>query len=50
MSNKATTAIRAAQNQHVWGPFAAWRYCQRRGVSMRLYALAQYCEAMAARN
>ncbi len=45
MSNKAVTAIRAAQNVKNWGATAARKYAKNRGVSSRLYRIARQCEA-----
>lgn len=42
---KAEIAIRAAKNFKAWGRFAAWRYCEKRGVSFSLYRLARVLEA-----
>jgi hypothetical protein len=33
-------AVRAASNRHQWGPYAARRYVEKRGVPVRLYWLA----------
>lgn len=46
MSNQAQIAIVAAQNARSWGRFAAVRYCQKRGVSVRLLTIALQLEAV----
>lgn len=45
MSNEAIHAIRAAQLFPRIGRYAAMRYCQKRGVPLRLYYLARTLEA-----
>jgi hypothetical protein len=45
MRPQSFLAIRAAQNHKTWGRQAALRYCQRRGVPLRLYYLARQLEA-----
>jgi hypothetical protein len=42
----AQHAIRAAQLRPTIGHWAAWRYCQLRGVPFRLYTLARVLEAV----
>jgi len=46
MTEQAQAAIKAAKNLQNWGPFAARRYCEKRGVSARLYRIARQCEMM----
>jgi hypothetical protein len=46
MCNQASVAIRAAKNRYKWGRYMARRYCEKRGVSHRLYRIACQCEAM----
>ena len=36
----------AAKNYHVWGRWAAVRYCARRGISRRLLTLARQLHVM----
>lgn len=45
LSREASIAIRAARNFKSWGRYAAWRYCEKRGVSFSLYRLARVLEA-----
>ena len=45
MSTIASLAIRAAIGRRSWGRFAARRFCERRGVPLRLYHLACRLEA-----
>jgi hypothetical protein len=40
MHPHAQHAIRAAQNVHSWGLHACQRYCERRGVPLRLFHIA----------
>lgn len=40
----AADAIRAARNIRSWGTWAAYRYCQKRGVPIRLLTLARLLE------
>ncbi len=49
MSDKASTAIRAAQNAKIWGAASARRFAKNRGVSSRLYRIARQCEATVGR-
>jgi hypothetical protein len=44
-SQKATDAVRAAQNVNRWGRYAARRFTQKRGVPASLYRLARQLEA-----
>lgn len=45
ISPTAAAAIRAARNVRSWGTWAAYRYCQKRGVPLRLLTLARLLEA-----
>lgn len=45
MLSLAAHAIHAAHHRRSWGRFAARRYCERRGVPLRLYFLACRLEA-----
>lgn len=40
MHPQAALAVHAARHAHIWGAFAAARYCARRSVHPRLYLLA----------
>ena len=42
---EALAAVRAAKNLKNWGPWAAFRYAQKRGVSLRMYWIACLFEA-----
>lgn len=46
MQPTAQHAIRAAQNIHRWGRYAARRYTERRGVPASLYRLARQLQAL----
>ena len=46
MTENAKNAIKAAKNRNSWGRFAARRFCEKRGVSARLYRIACQCEVM----
>jgi hypothetical protein len=41
---KAIAAIRAARNLHQWGTYAAIRYAQKHGVTLRVLKVALWCE------
>lgn len=43
-TEQAKHAIRAAKNIHSWGPEAAWRYAERRGVPLNMLAEAIHVE------
>ena len=45
MCEAAKIAIRAAKNRRNWGRYAARRFVEKRGVSLRLYRLACQLEA-----
>lgn len=45
MTYQAFHAIRAAKLRQTIGHWAAWRYCQKRGIPTRLYTLARVLEA-----
>ena len=42
---EALAAVRAAKNLKNWGPWAAFRYAQKRGASLQLYWAACLFEA-----
>ena len=42
----AQGAILAAKHAHVWGRHASIRYCERRGIPVRLFNLAKRLEAL----
>ena len=41
----AFAAIRAAQNFHQWGRYAAYRYAEKKGASTSLVTLARQLQA-----
>lgn len=43
---KTLAIIYAARNWHIWGPYAATRYCQKRGLDVRLVRIARQLEAV----
>lgn len=43
-TEQAKHAIRAAKNVHNWGPEAAWRYAELRGVSNCMFLEALHVE------
>ena len=45
MTTQAFHAVRAANNTHIWGRYAARQYCIKRGVPLRLYYLARTLKA-----
>ena len=42
---EAIAAVRAAKNLKNWGPWAAFRYAQKRGASLQMYWTACLFEA-----
>jgi hypothetical protein len=44
MNPQAQRAIKAAKLRKTVGQYASWRYAQKRGVPMMLYALATVLE------
>ncbi len=45
IDSRAVAAARAARNWSIWGPFAARRYCERRGVPASIITLARILAA-----